>query len=62
MDSVEISHIVCCHLECDKNAEWSIFDEGLPVDNDTHACTEHVGELLSGDRHYVVAIDVQGKG
>jgi hypothetical protein len=37
----------CCHIPCSRAAEWEIWHtSGDPYDS-THACTEHVGELLT---------------
>jgi len=39
--------LFCCQLECEKEAECYIVGNlNNGVDNDTHACTDHVGELL----------------
>jgi hypothetical protein len=37
----------CCHIPCSGAAQWEIWHvSGDPYDS-THACTEHVGELLT---------------
>lgn len=35
----------CCHIGCDKEAEWVIVSGPAP-DDYTEACTDHVGDLL----------------
>lgn len=41
------SEFHCCTIGCPKPAEWVIYPQnGKPYD-DTHACTEHVGGMLS---------------
>jgi hypothetical protein len=37
---------MCCEPNCDKQAEWAIYD-GDGIEDYTHSCTAHVGELLS---------------
>ena len=37
--------LMCCHIDCDAEAGWEIIS-GRTVDDYTHACTKHVGELL----------------
>jgi len=41
----------CCQIDCDKDAEWEIYADGVP---DTTACTEHVGELLTDAKEHRV--------
>lgn len=38
--------LLCCQLDCDQPAEWVIV-HGLAPDDYTHACTAHVGDLLT---------------
>lgn len=47
--------IECCYLECNEKAEWVIYDENIPVDNDTYSCSKHVGELLTDGGNYVTS-------
>ncbi len=42
-----MAELICCMLDCTRNAEWELRD-GAGPDDYTHACTEHVGALLSG--------------
>ena len=43
----------CCHLDCDKEAEWLIIHGDGPCDN-TISCTEHVGQMLTdAPNHYI---------
>ncbi len=52
----------CCYIdddsgkECGEDAEWVIWDGIEPFyDHYTHACTKHVGELLSdSEKHHRV--------
>lgn len=39
--------LTCCHLQCDKPAEFQIF--GSQLEDDTLACESHVGELLGSN-------------
>ncbi len=41
-------NIVCCQLTCKKPAEWEIYTK----DDNTVACTEHVGELLTDAKEH----------
>ena len=50
-----LEQIKCCHLECNERAEWAIYDEDAPVDNDTYSCSRHISELLS-DQNYVAQL------
>lgn len=36
----------CCQIGCEEKAEWNIVWGNSP-DDYTHACTKHVGELLT---------------
>ena len=50
-----MSEMFCCHIsdddtECASDAEWLIEVEGSTFEDYTHACTEHVGELLGTTR------------
>ncbi len=38
----------CCFIPCDAPAEWELRD-GSATDDYTHACTAHVGALLTGE-------------
>jgi hypothetical protein len=44
-----INKPVCCVITCGKDAEWEI-RYGETTDDYTHACTEHVGEMLEPDK------------
>ena len=44
--------IKCCRLGCGKEARWVIYDEDIPIENDTYSCTDCLGEMLSV-RNYV---------
>lgn len=42
--------LICQTIDCGREAEWKIYEHGTDVheyENETHACTAHVGELLS---------------
>ena len=43
-DIGEVGKEHCCQIDCEKDAEWEIYADGVA---DTAACTEHVGELLT---------------
>lgn len=36
----------CCQMECEKDAEFEIHGESGRLEDNTHACTDHVGALL----------------
>lgn len=60
-DSGDVGSVPCCHPECDAAAEWAIYTDYAAPDAYTHACTEHVGELLTGtDVYYVYRIGGEG--
>lgn len=41
----------CCELTCENDAVFEIFNKGESIDpyDYTHACQEHVGEMLYED-------------
>lgn len=42
----------CCHLECQADAEFEIYDEAdRAPDSGTEVCSEHVGALLGRRPH-----------
>ena len=46
-ETIEKEH--CCQIDCNEDAEWEIYAEGVP---DTAACTAHVGELLTDAKEH----------
>lgn len=52
----------CCVIGCDKPAEWEIYDHPYGIDDNTEACTVHVGELLTdAPEHKIFPITVAGE-
>lgn len=43
---LEVNRPYCCKVGCGADAEWTIWSGSRDVDY-THACTAHVGELLT---------------
>lgn len=54
--------LFCCVIGCNADAEWEIWDGESPYfDHFTHACTDHVGALLSDTReHHVYPVRATG--
>jgi len=49
----------CCHIHCEKIAEWIIVHGSSP-DDYTESCTEHVGILLTDAiEHRIYQISVE---
>lgn len=45
----------CCFIPCDKDAEWEVVHgENPQVDDYTHACSDHLGHLLTDDSVHTV--------
>lgn len=46
----------CCELTCENDAVFEIFNKGESIDpyDYTHACKEHVGEMLYEASHVFV--------
>lgn len=43
----KFSGLYCCQWECEKEADFYIVGNlNNGIDNDTHACEQHVGEML----------------
>ena len=55
MDKQKSQPLVCCELTCDQVAEWQIWWGSSPDDN-TLACTPHVGELLNPETENRVSL------
>lgn len=52
----------CCVVECEKVAEWEI-RTGQGPDDYTHACTAHVGDLLTdAEEHRVYPVSEEEGG
>ena len=51
----------CCNLECENTPRWEIW-WGTAPDDYTHACVDHVGELLEdGTVNHVYPLPTPGQ-
>ncbi len=54
--------MMCCHIGCDKVAEWAGYPNPHPY-NESYACEEHAGDLLdTGYVHTIWFIGEVGDG
>lgn len=48
----------CCHIPCDKNAEWVIMYTPFKFDEYTHSCSEHLGDMMTdAHEHRIYRVD-----
>lgn len=37
----------CCHIPCDKDAEWVMMYTPFGLDEYTHSCSGHLGDMMT---------------